>query len=292
MAFDSWCKRHRQEWYDLRNNIHSLQQFPNDLREILVADIDILVRWYYLYTKAEEEIQRWHNKIEGLFKYKGQNQSLISKFFVDHAEELELGICHYCETAYINVYRTGNRDYNHFDLDHFLPKTKCPITALSLFNFVPSCTICNERLKRNKVLGNNENETVMLSPTCEAYELDKVAKICVIPKEAYNSMSYSDNSDKFKIHFNTSSEIYKSAIDTFKLVERYEFHKCEALRLMDLLQDYPDSHIEMIAGVLGKSPNEVREDIFGEHFINQNRRVFAKLHRDIISQYTEGKRYE
>ena len=91
-----------------------------------------------------------------------------------------------------------------------------------------------------------------------------------------------DNPDKFKIVFVTRSKEYENEIELFKLNERYDFHKCEALRLLDLKQDYPDSHIKMIAGLLDREEEYIQESIFGEHFVDDNRRVFAKLRRDLI----------
>ena len=51
-----------------------------------------------------------HEKIKPCFNYKGYNawfkdfQPDISNFFMKHAEELDLHVCHYCELSYINVY--------------------------------------------------------------------------------------------------------------------------------------------------------------------------------------------
>lgn len=282
--FKDWCDKHQQKWTALMNSEMRLQFLPEKLSDILIADFDKLVKWYYTYQNVKKELKQ-PNVIVSLFKYKGQNQSRISEFFMNHSEELEIGTCHYCDTAYINVYRTGKRNRNHFDIDHFLPKCMCPVTSLSLFNFVPSCPICNERLKGNQLLGRNENENIKLSPTSDSYEFSERVKIQIIPIEAYPSINYQDNPDMFKVLFHTDSKEYKKAINIFKLDERYDFHKGEALRLMDLLQDYPESHINMIAKVLGKEPSEVDEDIFGDIFVDKNRRTFAKLHNDIINQY-------
>lgn len=62
--------------------------------------------------------------------------------------------------AYINVYTETGKGVakRQFDIDHFLPKGKCPPVALSLFNFVPSCPVCNERIKREDLPYVNLNE--------------------------------------------------------------------------------------------------------------------------------------
>lgn len=280
-VFQNWFTKYQPKWTELRNEAPCLQIFPNKLEDILTARIEEMADWYnnYIHITIDEN----HiGKIKTIFKYKGYCQSLISGFFTEHSEELNLGICHYCESAYVNSYQSGKLKRNHFDLDHFLPMCYSPITSLSLFNLVPSCPICNERLKRNKIMGNNICETIRLCPTSDKYDFDKQVRISVIPTEAYCSIHYMDNPDKFKIEFVTRSEEYKNEIDVFKLNDRYDFHKCEALRLLDLKQNYPESHIQMIAELLGRDKGSIKESIFAEHFTNDNRRVFAKLHRDIL----------
>ena len=279
--FQNWRIKYQPEWSRLRNEVPCLQVFPELLSDILIAKIENLADWYNNYIHIT--IDKNHiGKIKTIFKYKGHCQSLISGFFMEHSEDLNLGICHYCESAYVNSYQSGKLKRNHFDLDHFLPKCCCPITSLSIFNFVPSCPICNERLKRDRLLGKNIGETIRLSPTSDKYDFDKRVIISVIPTEAYYCVHYMDNPDKFKIVFVTRSKEYENEIELFKLNERYDFHKCEALRLLDLKQDYPDSHIKMIAGLLDREEEYIQESIFGEHFVDDNRRVFAKLRRDLI----------
>ena len=259
-AFQDWLDKHQPEWSNLRRDVPDLHIFPDSLSEILIAKIDDLVNWYYQYfhmNKSGINI----DKIKAIFKYKGHIRSRISEFFMDHAEELEIGTCHYCETAYINSYQSGRQKKNHFDIDHFLPKSICPITALSLFNLVPSCPICNERLKRNNILGNTVAETTKLCPTSDIYDFDNQVSICLIPTETYHSMHYKDNPDKYTIQFVTSSKEFNQDIKLFKLNERYDFHKCEALRFVDLKQDYPDSHIRMIADLLGREEGYIKESI-------------------------------
>lgn len=54
-----------------------------------------------------------------------------------------LRTCPYCNRNYITSY--GEK--STADLDHFYQKKQYPLFALSLFNFVPSCSVCNSRMK-------------------------------------------------------------------------------------------------------------------------------------------------
>lgn len=245
-VFDDWYHKNQSQWNEFRTQEDGLKIFPENLFDILIAEPSDSVKWYYQYTN-ESICVEGQERIKQIFRYKGQNQSIIAKFFMDHSEEMGISTCHYCDTAYINIYHMGKKLRSHFDIDHFLPKSKCPVLSLSLFNLIPSCPVCNERLKREGVLGKIPEETLMLNPYHKEYAFDEEVKIHVIPTEAYHSIRYQDFPDKYKIQFKTESEVYQEELDTFKLNERYDFHKCEALRLLDIMQDYPDTHIEMIS---------------------------------------------
>lgn len=280
--FDGYLPKMQEEWESIRNKVDGLDEFPHRIERILIAKFEDLARMYSAY-KGLNISDANDIDIRKVFKYNGHWQSEISDFFRTNTDIMGISTCCYCETAYVNAYQVGNRMRSHFDLDHFFPKCKCPILSLSLFNLVPSCQICNERLKRNEILGNNSQEWLLLSPTSDQYAFEKNVKIHVLPNQkAYFCMRYQDNPDKFSIRFNTTMTTYEKVIEMFHLNERYEFHKCEALRLLDLKQEYTDTHIKMISNLLRRSANAIKEDIFHAQFINNNHRVLGKLYRDIL----------
>ena len=181
-----------------------------------------------------------------------------------------------------------NKLHNHFDLDHFLPKSKCPIVGLSFKNFVPSCSVCNEKLKKDDMLGQLIREDLLrLSPTSSEYCFDEKVKITIQDaKEGVNHLKMQEHASDFKIIFETDDELLRTEIiDEFRLEERYNYHKCEALRLHDLLLDYPDAKIKKMSEALGnsRSVDEIKEDIFGMNYSKDNHRCMDKMRRDVLS---------
>lgn len=71
-------------------------------------------------------------------------------------------------------------------------------------------------------------------------------------------------------------------MELFRLKERYNYHKSEALRLKDLQMRYPDSNIAIIASMLRMPFDEVKEDIFGLRFAKEQHRCFGKMKRDML----------
>lgn len=262
----------------------------NDVKKLLIADFDVLADIYFRYqqlrnTMSSEEFRDMDTFLATVFNY-NTRQSNIARFFMEEKNGFEIHTCHYCDTAYINVFSMdeNGEKKNHFDLDHVLDKAKCPLVALSLFNFVPSCQVCNEKLKHSDLIGDESDSEMVkkLSPTNSEYDFDSNVVIAVNPLPTAGD-DYMANSDKYAIQFSPVGDSdYMKVEELFHLRERYEYHKMEALRLLKLKHDYEDSHIQDVADLLGRSFEEVKEDIFGEDFSNTNHRCFAKLKRDIL----------
>lgn len=260
-------------------------------QDLLIMDFDGLVDIYFGYQDLRETMKRedfvdMDAFLKSTFNYTTR-QSNIAKFFMDSTNAFQIHTCHYCDTSYINVFKrvVNGQVMNHFDLDHVLDWSECPLVALSLFNFTPSCQVCNEKLKRTDLLGDTVVQVKKLSPTSNNYDFEHNVRICVDP-EGKVVDNYMANADFFTIEFKPlygKDKDYMKVVDLFCLRERYTYHKSEALRLLDLKHNYDDSNIENIAALLGKKPEEVREDIFGEAFSEKQHRCFGKLKRDILN---------
>ena len=178
---------------------------------------------------------------------------------------------------------------NHFDLDHFLPKSECPLVGLSLMNFVPCCPICNEKLKRSDILGGeNEDDWARVlkkvSPTSNLYNFGIFSKF-KLDDHGYGWLRAQEHPEHYTLEFKSTDSDYQSEIiDEFHLEERYAYHKCEALRWHDLMNDYPDSRIKEMAEALKgyKTEEQLRNDIFQVGYYEKNVRCFDKLRRDML----------
>lgn len=138
-----------------------------------------------------------------------------------------------------------------------------------------------------------------LSPSSSLYDFENQVKIWIRPKTGKirntNFLKYMDDYD---LDFDTSSDAdYENEIDFLYLRERYNYHKCEALRLADLKVKYTSSKIKEIARIIcniGKEEQkeltpianimteQIRRDIFGLEFSNEHHRTFHKLRKDIL----------
>lgn len=97
--------------------------------------------------------------------------------------QLEVKVCPYCNRMYTTT--LFGEDKIRPDFDHFYPKSKYPYLAVSLFNLIPSCSMCNKR-KGNKaevICEDEENKnSSIIYPYDESFdELQRCISFRVIP---------------------------------------------------------------------------------------------------------------
>lgn len=272
----------RWEKWKQKNGASFIKESVNDL---LTADIDILEKvWRDFSTlkispKEGRKRSKKMKELDKIFKYTKGYDSEIAEFFINEAEKLEITTCYYCEMAYINTYVVGKEKKRQFDLDHFIPKDLCPILGLSLFNFIPSCQVCNSRLKLANVYF-RWKKIYLYSPASTSYTFDKDVRIHLRPSTLRITEK---KEDRYYVHFHTKNG-YEREVGFFHLEERYEFHKGEAIRLKELKDRYPKSARRLIGRLLHRKEEDVYEDLFHSKYIKNKGRIFSKLHRDILSE--------
>lgn len=146
-------------------------------KKIAIGDFQTLES---LYQKIQNDWEKMKNEMIGLNNGKGIPVSdIVSDFFgykgfVDYkfkkndysllrdekwreirwnpyiwVQMLGIRVCPYCNRSYITTLIT-NEHKTRADIDHFLPKSEYPFFSMSLYNWVPSCRICNSSLKNIK----------------------------------------------------------------------------------------------------------------------------------------------
>lgn len=290
-------KHMQKKWRTTKSSIPELATFNYSFEKLLVAPFSELVKIAKEFknlmdaigTDARRAAIKAQLKNE-VFKYDDYYQShKIAPFFMEHAEEMKLHTCHYCNMAYINTFEYVDdnggtkKKKSHFDMDHVLEKADYPILAFSLFNLVPSCPICNERLKRDKTLAKSQRLLKKFSPTSGAFQFDRNISMELMPIGGIIKRPFMKNRDAYELDFECHADkSYQKYVKMFRLKERYNYHKVEALRLKDLKMRYPTTNVSSIASLLGLTFDEVNEDIFGLRFAKEEHRCFEKLRRDML----------
>lgn len=281
-------------WDDWKKVYDSKGTIMETVKDLLTADFHQLVDVYerFLALRIPEKVKNRKNNwvrnpdlkiLDDIFDYSHKYDDRIARFFNAWSEKLGISSCYYCEMAYVNTYmadlKKGRKFVlkRQFDLDHFLPKAKCPCVGLSLYNFVPSCQVCNSRIKGDRMpQGVAPKDYVLISPSSDKADFDKNLHFRLRMRPKGKSLLAG------RYICLRAKSPYKEYAQFFHLGERYNFHKKEAFRLKRLKQRYPESKIKKIARLLHYRESKVYDDIFNEIFLNQEGRCFEKFTRDML----------
>ena len=232
-------------------------------------------------------------------KYSSHRNKIID-FLKKNEKLIGIETCCYCNSSYINVYKNKKGLKIQCDFDHFIPQSKCPLFVLCLYNFVPSCQICNSRIKRAGIYFNNQikHSVAFLSrkyeklfPSSSNYNYDNTLKFILAPK-LYNgkfllTRKFQDSKEYFEVDFIPSQSadfaLYKKEADFFEIIDRYNCHKVEFLNYIDKRRMYSLSYMNLF-GKLFPSYNSfssIIEAIFNFSLRGSEKLIFDKIYNDI-----------
>ena len=299
-------KKLKTSWENLISKYSGFSKLKQyELKDLFIAPYEELVEILADCNFAINNslIKKIENK--KIFNYEGKYHK-IQDFFNKYTNDLELWRCPYCDSAFTGFYEYNEKKKSIYDLDHFFPKSLYPFFALSLYNFVPSCQYCNERVKKAEVIQinkNNKSNLLKCSPVSQKYNFKEMVTIRFLPKiskseNKYEIWHYSPLSQKtaeiYKLSFDTDNNSHnKQIINLFQLEERYNSQaiKMNGLYLIDLRKRYPRSHIEKICKLLNNqkttTSNSIipatEEQIENDIFHNDNKyALLQKMKNDLL----------
>lgn len=261
----------------------------------------------YIKTQSEKQIDKKtpvserEEAIKKIFDYSILNRPR-SRNTLRHKllSSLNVDCCPYCNRQYITTYKNVSRiRYSTADLDHFYPRTRYPLFALSLFNFVPSCQICNSRMKLDKAeeclypyeesFGNDAFFTVSTDKgDKKTHEYYQELLYSFMGREAYNLPIKIKNNAK---DAELSKRINKS-IEIFKLNEVYQAHQEYVRELLIKQRIYDEgAYLNMLKEQFGKlglqfAESELEVFLYGFRWDDEDHhtRPLSKLTYDLIKR--------
>lgn len=237
------------------------------------------------------ELLQCHNRIEPymipivrknlneVFKYKGWfDQKKKTKYDAyDLAYNLDIPTCAYCNRIYTKTVINPSK-ITRPTFDHWFSKSDYPLLALSFYNLIPSCTVCNSGVKGTT--------TFELNTHFHPYHKSFIINENINYKFSYDYKDYS--SFKFKIINN--NDFSENSTNAFKLKEIYETHEDEISDLRKLKDVYSDNYLQMLKNNILKntmiSDDEIYRLAFGTD-INESkfdRRPLSKMKKDILTE--------
>lgn len=194
--------------------------------------------------------------------------------------KMDVSVCPYCNMNYTINYSSNNALRTTADLDHFYIKSAYPEFGLCLYNFIPSCSVCNSKLKGKK---NMSRETHIYPHETSfngkaSFEITNLIDI-LVHKQSPLQLNLVMHKDDKKT---------KQSIDTFKINEIYEFHRNFANDLVNKALIYNDSYINELQLLFAKTNEtlDIRTHIFGPKTTEQEyaKKSLGKLTADLLKQ--------
>jgi len=244
-------------------------------------------------TSEQKEILKDLNKIFNYetFSSNGFRKSKTEKdeknyFYSGNVfiQNLGLYVCPYCNRN--TIYSINNGENRTSELDHYYPKSKYPFLALSFYNLVPSCKVCN-KIK----LDNDDKEYI--NPYDDRFDMNKNMKFSIKIKDStfYHSIKGFSIEYKYddKISDNEKNRI-KNNLNDFKLKDLYQNHKDIVLELIQKEAIYNESYLNELLtqyeGTLFKNKEDLQRLISGGYISDEEigKRPLSKLIKDISKE--------
>lgn len=199
----------------------------------------------------------------------------------DMLENMNVTVCPYCNRQYTFTLKSRKA---RPQFDHYFPKSKYPYLALSMYNLIPSCGICNQ--------AKSDLDTVK-EPILYPYEEEFGEEIRFKVKNKTVKAIYG-LSDEFDVEIEMDSSVAKDRktkiekqSEKLGIEELYNMHK-------DYIKDIalnhhinsPDRIDELVKKfpTLFKSKDDVKKSLYMNDIRKDNwgRRPLAKLTSDVI----------
>lgn len=241
-----------------------------------------------LLKEINEEIGTLDNGLKSIFVYemrenndKSSESPINTEIRTEILRKIGVNVCPYCNRQFINSYDIYESKRVIAQMDHFIPKKKYPLYALTLFNFIPSCSHCNSILKKEisfptSIPINN------LGNTAQFFSVEFTNYKDMVGQSDKVSLSVLNRETNLLKKYAKEMELYNFATESI-----YSYHNYFSKMLMEKKQLYNESYKRYIQEILDRELTEedFREIIFGykmtpEEFYSK---PLSKLAYDIIN---------
>lgn len=211
-----------------------------------------------------------YNYIKEIFAYKNLkcNRASIMK-------SMNVSVCPYCNMNYIlNFSKRDGKDISTADLDHFYVKSIRPEYTLCIYNFVPSCQICNSRLKGDYGMDieNYLYPHIDFSFDCIQFSLSNLIEVM--------TSNCSPN-----IHVENKNNRARNSTELFEIEKRYNELNQIAKDLLEKSIIYNNSYNEELSKLI--IVGDVKSLVFGKK-LSENEILntsLGKFKNDLLKQF-------
>lgn len=282
----SWSKKKPQKRKDYLSNFFKFNSsipFEKSIRPFLVGD------------KAQMEIlKNKFGKIKGrkashlleAFGYNDFKGNRKKKWGIFRfCEQLKVDVCPYCNRQYTFTVKDDGKNYvARPEIDHFYPQHPYPYLSCCLYNFIPSCHICNNT-KSSKIKN-------ILYPYDD--DFDVLGEFKLLYKK--NNLSGSNvgildviaSKNNIQVKLISNDAKFNNSVSLFHLEELYNMHKIELHDFLERYKNYRYPKLKEIVSLLQNSQidkKSLEKYILGFPVLNDDEQYpLKKFKKDIKKQ--------
>ena len=267
---DEWCKNHLPQEHGREytfksvvmaspNELIKLKNYMNEHRtEFMEYNKELCLN---LSTKQVDNTYE-HYVVSHLFEKINKD---AKKLLI---ESLGDKVCPYCNRNYV-----FSVDYvNTCQLDHFFSKSQYPILAVSFYNLIPVCSVCNTKKSASEF---------SFYPHLNQ---DEMFRFSYSIKDA----NFTRDEEQIDIVILVNHEKYREQIDQLKLEDIYQGHKDIVLDIAKKHRIFSDEYLQSLIDEfsLPDSVQTLKELIYNVPLdsVKRNNRPLAKFTQDIIEE--------
>ena len=277
--------------------LYRFLQEKNDVFKTIFSDIELKTLILLHVDELNHKVRKIEERINLLDEDKQKQMKIILKDVFQYSKfqgkvlapyfekYLNPRTCYYCNIDFINVYDIENNK-NKFTLDHFIDKGRYPYLALSIFNLIPCCFVCNSKKIKGSIPFYEDVELKDTNPYLNSFKFDEKVKFKLHLRDNCKDLNIKSKDDIAIPLKERYSNEYEKYIEVFKLNERYQAHKDIVFEMLQNAELYPESRLKELQELTGIPYQEIKKDIFKliDDEVDLSKEPFSKLRKDMADE--------
>jgi len=236
------------------------------------------------YPNIHHTINTVFDFLERIFSYSWLSDLKTNEFYSLYhlANNLNRNTCTYCNRIYTNtMVAKDNKKVMRPQFDHWFPQSKYPLLALSFYNLIPSCSICNSTVKNDTDFNLKDNIHPYINNIINDFNFDYEYKYVLNSYDTKVDLNISDTDPNAKKIINT--------LDAMHITDMYDAHQSELKDLILTKKAYSKEYLKSIKSLFSSinlTDDEIYRLIFGVEYDDKNfhKRPFSKFKSDILKK--------
>lgn len=216
----------------------------------------------------------FHEDIKTIINYEKWFIKSNKHYDYELASLLDMNTCTYCNRSYTHTKKTvDNKKLMRPQFDHWFPKSTYPLLALSFYNLIPSCSICNSSVKGDTKFNLSEFTHPYMTNILDDFKF---------------TYEYWTALNELKIRTKSSNPNIQRTLNGMGTENIYNTNLSELEDLLKLKQAYSKNYIKSLRtiGGINMSENEIYRLAFGTELDSKDfhKRPMSKFKYDILKE--------